>query len=67
MKEEEQEKGVAAHYATQQILLAYSAGDASKRASRGCFPLHSGNAGTGFDPSPVMLPYLRSVFLSGAY
>jgi hypothetical protein len=30
-----------ANYATQQILVAYCAGDASKRASRGCFSLLS--------------------------
>ena len=30
-----------ANRVTQQILVAYGAGDASKRTSRGCFPLHS--------------------------
>jgi hypothetical protein len=30
-----------ANYATQQIMVAYGAGDASKRASRGFFPLRS--------------------------
>ncbi len=29
------------NYATQQILVAFGAGDASKRASRGCSSLHS--------------------------